>query len=631
MAGAFFLGFIMLPGSIYLGLVVGQSMGAAAEWTTIILFTEIARRSYQQLTKQEIYILYYMAASLMGMMGGVALSGGPFAGLIWNQFLVRSDAARAFGIADKIPSWVVPPPDSPALLDRTFMHKDWIVPIILLVAMNLIGRLTWIGMGYFLFRVTSDYEKLPFPFAPIQAQGAMALAEVSGKKETWRWRMFSIGAMIGIVFGAFYVGIPAVTGTFMSKPVQLIPIPFLDLTQSTETFLPATPTPIATDVGSLLVGFVVPFWAVLGGFCMALTTLWLNPFLFQHQVLKHWRPGMDAIQTSFANSVDFYMSVGIGTAVAIAIIGFYTVIKSWITSSRERRETGTSTLSMAAPAGRGDFPIWLALGMWITATVLMVGITHFLVPDFPVWYLLVFAFVLTPGISYVNARLNGLVGQQVGIPMIREASFIMSGYKGVDIWFAPIPYQDFGGTAQTFRVVELTGTKFTSLYKVEALMFPIILITSFAFWSFMWHMAPIPSVYYPYAQKFWHLQALQQSLWMTATTENKDMFMEAMKPWAMLTGFSIATVSFIVLALFKLPILFIYGFVGGIGQVPSGPAPMLVGALISRYYFERKYGQKQWKQWATVLLAGLACGMGLIGMGAVAVAMISQAVIQLPY
>ncbi len=128
MAGAFFLGFIMLPGSIYLGLVVGQSMGAAAEWTTIILFTEIARRSYQQLTKQEIYILYYMAASLMGMMGGVALSGGPFAGMIWNQFLVRSDAARAFGIADKIPSWVVPPPDSPALLDRTFIHKDWICP-----------------------------------------------------------------------------------------------------------------------------------------------------------------------------------------------------------------------------------------------------------------------------------------------------------------------------------------------------------------------------------------------------------------------------------------------------------------------------------------------------------------------
>jgi hypothetical protein len=109
------------------------------------------------------------------------------------------------------------------------------------------------------------------------------------------------------------------------------------------------------------------------------------------------------------------------------------------------------------------------------------------------------------------------------------------------------------------------------------------------------------------------------------------MFMQAIKPWAIGTGFGIATISFIILSVFKLPILFIYGFIGAVGQVPSQPFPMLMGALVSRYYFERRYGRKQWKQWATVLLAGLACGMGLIGMGAVAIAMISQAVIQLPY
>ena len=32
--GALFVGFIMMPGAIYLGLVVGRSMGPAAEWTT---------------------------------------------------------------------------------------------------------------------------------------------------------------------------------------------------------------------------------------------------------------------------------------------------------------------------------------------------------------------------------------------------------------------------------------------------------------------------------------------------------------------------------------------------------------------------------------------------------------------
>jgi hypothetical protein len=55
-AGALFIGLIMMPGAIYLGLIAGQGMGPAAEWVTIILFMEVARRSYQTLKKQEIYL-----------------------------------------------------------------------------------------------------------------------------------------------------------------------------------------------------------------------------------------------------------------------------------------------------------------------------------------------------------------------------------------------------------------------------------------------------------------------------------------------------------------------------------------------------------------------------------------------
>src|SRR5580704_6919578 len=62
--GAIFIALFMLPGGLYLGLVAGQGVGDAAEWVTIVLFAEIARRSYQPLRRQEIYILYYMAASL---------------------------------------------------------------------------------------------------------------------------------------------------------------------------------------------------------------------------------------------------------------------------------------------------------------------------------------------------------------------------------------------------------------------------------------------------------------------------------------------------------------------------------------------------------------------------------------
>ena len=42
--GLLFVAFVMLPGSIYMGLVAGVGLGAAAEWVTIVLFAEVMRR-----------------------------------------------------------------------------------------------------------------------------------------------------------------------------------------------------------------------------------------------------------------------------------------------------------------------------------------------------------------------------------------------------------------------------------------------------------------------------------------------------------------------------------------------------------------------------------------------------------
>src|SRR5690606_33608483 len=85
MFGALFVGMIMTPASMYMGLVVGADVGTAAQWVTIILFVEVARRSFTQLSRPEIYVLYYMAgASLIS----------PHSGLLWQQFLVQSESFR---------------------------------------------------------------------------------------------------------------------------------------------------------------------------------------------------------------------------------------------------------------------------------------------------------------------------------------------------------------------------------------------------------------------------------------------------------------------------------------------------------------------------------------------------------
>ncbi|MBT3341368.1 MAG: peptide transporter, partial [Gemmatimonadetes bacterium] len=131
--GAFFVGFIMMPGAIYMGLIAGVSLGSAAEWVTIILFSELARRSFSSLSRQEIYVIYYIAGGLAGIIGGTMLAGGPFGQLIWNQYLVQSQAAAGFGLTEHIPTWVSPPAGSEALLQRTFLHRAWIPPLTVLV------------------------------------------------------------------------------------------------------------------------------------------------------------------------------------------------------------------------------------------------------------------------------------------------------------------------------------------------------------------------------------------------------------------------------------------------------------------------------------------------------------------
>lgn len=626
--GAFFIGFVMMPGSIYLGLVAGQTMGPAAEWTTIILFTEIARRSFAQLNRQQIYILYYIAGGLTAMMGGVHLSGGAFANLIWAQFL----RAQAPGdLIDQVPNWVAPPPDSQAIAQRTFMHSDWAPAIGVLLLTQVFSRVAWFTLGYSLFRLLSDGEQLPFPMAPISAQGATALAEASSKTETWRWRVFSIGSMIGIGFGMIYLAVPTLTGAVLIQPVSILPIPWIDFTQGTERFLPGVATGIGTNLADILLGFVLPFWMVVGSALAALTTAIVNPILQHNGYLPTWRPGMETTRTAWAASIDVWLSWGIGTALAVAGIGIYKMVLGW----REAAASGqTASIGFGrGKAGRGDFNVWMTLGLFLVATTGYIILCRVLVPRFPIGFLLFFGYIWTPLESYVNARMVGLTGQFVSIPMVREATFILSGYKGVDVWFAPIPISNYGATVQKFREIELTGNKFTAVLKAELLVFPIMLVCSFLFWGYVWRLQPIPSVYYPYAQKMWDYQAITQWVWFSSTTEggHQEIFARAIKPTLMVAGLAFGLGGYTLLNWVRLPVLTIYGWIRGLGMLPHFIVLQLIGALIGRYYMRERFGEENWRRWPPVLYAGFSCGTGLIAMLAIAVVLVKQSITQMPF
>lgn len=620
--GAIFVAIVMMPASIYLGLVAGTGLGTAAEWVSIILFTELARRSFVPLKRQEIYILFILATGLVG--------GGPFGGLIWNVYLQHSQEALSLGVAQRLTTeniwWAVPPAGSEAVALRTFWHTDWLPIVALMIFTALISRFQTLSSYYFLFRMTSDVERLPFPLAPIAAQGVTALAEA--ETQSWRWRWFSIGSMIGLAWGTIYLGVPTVTAGIFGQALEIVPIPFIDFTREIGAVMPGALLGLNTDMGSFLWGFVVPFPIIAGQFIGAIvTSLILPPFFVEAGIFEGWRPGLGVVKASVLNDLDLWTSVHLGVGIPVMILGVFQSTKVLL-RRQDLRGEGTFT----PPEGRGDFPLWLAVLVWAITSAILVWVAHWLVPEFPLWIFIVFAFVYTPFISYVGARMIGHAGMNVTFPPLDKAAYILSGFKGIGVWWVSSQIRDFSAGVSRFREIELTKTKFSSYFAVEFIMFPIIFLLSFAFWQVIWQLNPIPSAAYPFAMRMWPLNAYQQALWQTATIQGNSTMLNAIKfpviGWAAGIG---GALYYLVHVLRASPMWW-YGMVGGIGAWPHGVFLPMAGALLSRYYLAQKFGgQQQWFKYAIVLNAGFACGMGLVGMSGVAVALINGAITQSPF
>ncbi|MEM6460140.1 MAG: peptide transporter, partial [Planctomycetota bacterium] len=615
----------------------------------------------------QVFTLFYLSGAIM--VTASQLQGGFHGGLgaLWGQFFIQSDAADAAGLADRIPSWVAPS-DPEVLGRRSLLMWEWAGPIALIAFTMIIGRIDNMILGYGLFRLTSDIEKLPFPMAPVGAQGILALSEEESEEDAdwdslmpddeppeeaaeppdlkedrgWRWRVFSVGAVLGLAFGTVYLGLPTVTAALLGEPIVLIPIPFIDYTQRTADVLPAVATGVSLDLGQLILGMVLPFWAMVGTAVGLAVTFIANPFLYDAGVLNAWNPGDNLQTTFFKNNVDFYLSFSLGVAAAIAVAGFWSVGKALIKARREakaaRDDENTIWQGVDVPEGRGDIRPWLVVLTYAVSTALYLGVSCWLlylsdgrIPLSLIVVMLFYALFYTPIISYVTARLEGIAGEVINVPYVREASFILSGYEGVAVWFLPVPLHNYGSTTVFYRQCELTGTKFKSIWKSELLLTPIILVGSLAFAHFIWQLGPIPGPNYPYAQAWWEVTAEDQALLFSSTLGGFSEFERAIDPTVILAGLGIGGLVFGGLSWLGAPVFLTYGIVRGLNQtLPYAVLPQLLGALIGRYYFQRRLGLR-WRQYVPVVAAGFSCGMGLIGTLGVGFTFLAKSVFQLPY
>lgn len=639
--GALFVALVMVPGSMYMSLIAGAGIGPAAQWVTLILFIEVARRANKVLKKAEIFTLFYLAGAIIGGAGGF---GGGLA-LLWNQFYAQSNAAQANGITELLPQWFAPN-DVRVLEHQSLFMWEWLPAIGLVIFGTVLGRIDNMVLGYGLFRLASDVERLPFPMAPLGAQGIMALSEEQEEERadrdlnakpsdasSWRWRVFSMGGLIGLVFGFIYLGLPTITGALLGRPIVILPIPFVDWTAKTQSWLPAVATGISVDLGMVLVGMLLPYYSMVGSFIAMIAVAIVNPWLQGWGILHSWSPNDNLVTTIYKNNLDFYFSFSIGISLAIAAIGVAAVVRSLRSARRNRQEAG-GVAKGTVPAGRGDIRPRLILTSYLVTTSCYILLSGWLIG----WHrgvmavMLFYGFLYTPLISYVTSRLEGIAGEVVNIPFVREAAFILSGYRGgVDVWFLPIPLANYGSMTVFYRQCELTGTRFWSIWKSEFLLTPIILVASLGFANFIWGLAPIPGPQYPFAQQMWELQAENNAIVHSSTLGGFSRFEQAFRPIYIGAGLVIGGAMFSVLRLVGASIFLSYGIVRGLNQaVPYAIIPQFVGAVIGRFYFQRRLGPA-WRQYIPVIVAGFSCGVGLIGTLGIGFTFLVKSVFQLPF
>jgi hypothetical protein len=287
--------------------------------------------------------------------------------------------------------------------------------------------------------------------------------------------------------------------------------------------------------------------------------------------------------------------------------------------------------------------VWIALGIYVSVMCLTIAIAYVLLSaanraglGSPITRTLLgvfvfYGFVYTPIVSYVSARMEGLIGMNVQIPFVREATFILSGYQGAAIWFAPFPAHNYSSQTLYFRKTELTGTKITSMIKAELFVFPIIVIATILFSQLIWRIAPVPSGSFQYASKMWEVEAYRQALVFSSTSGGAgatSAFAQAFRWEYLIAGLTIAVTMFLVLRGFGLPILLVYGLIRGRDQSTTEVIlPQFIGALLGRYYFSKRFGSN-WPNYRIVFFAGYACGTGLIMMLALGIVFMSKSVFQ---
>jgi hypothetical protein len=603
----------------FLSVGPGYMVGVPALWIVMILFTEIARIFRKPLTRHEVFLIYFLFGTAMTETFFIDIL---YQGYLKTHFLSTQfrDPQTGSPLSYILPDWYAPPIGSPAYNLRSFLHIDWLLPIAVLVIAMVLGLCSELGLGLLCSYLYVEVEKLPYPTAPIGSESIITISE----RESTRVRVFTIATVISLIWSTITFGVPTTLGYAFG--IRAGYLTFIDLTTVLDKYLPGVVYGIIFEPFAYTFAWMLPASTVvsvfIGSYAIWVLGNWLalqipSPLFAQFQ--REYIIGSPASLVIWRANLNVWLSFFIGAALGVAIVRF---IYGWKYLVRSIRSL--AYLGKAAQVKTGYPPLFIILTLWLGGLIGSTTLTHILVPQFPLWTLIIFL-VGIPFISaMINARGMGETGFGVSIPYMKELAILSSGYKGAEAWFMPIYVRGLGtgSMASEFsyiaKVAQITETRFMDYVKTLLILFPLTVIMSFIIISLFWMMAPIPSITYSATVNVWPELVIEQNFMATN-------FFNLFKPDLMIVGLLISSVLTIASNMIRIPFFSPIALVAGFNTYPWFANALAIGYLIGVHIFQKKLGREWWNQYKAVILAGIACGYGIIATLAGIVTLISRA------
>jgi len=575
---------IFQPAVCYLFLLTGSILTTMIPWITLLLISELARMSGSSLTKQEAGTLFIVSRTS---------TFGIFLGAIYSLYLRHSPIVRAFGLTNEIPPWLSPVSVDP-WIHRTFFHPSWTLPMIVHLVSFVCGILSDISVGLFLRQMFIKIEKLPFPMQMPVAHAIIALSE----RETKRIQTLSITALISMIYGAIAYMAPYIARA-LKYQFQVIPIPWVDLNYWVHKVLPGASFGIGTSLLYVATGFMVPFQILISALIGSFTIFVLgNWFLVTNGITlfaEEWAPGMSIQMTWQRSLLNAWLSPLIGAGIAAGLLPLIRHPQIIVQTFRALRPSRAEEL---------EFSIWWIILPFTISAVIYVIFIHMLVPEFPLWILILLNIIWIPLMTVISTRSVGITGIPINIPFVHQLVYMASGYPKYDIWFAPVYSGGMVGEGWciNFKIADLCDIEPISLIKTWLAAYPISLLVGFATVAYLWALDPIPSAAYPGVQIYWPIQITQQMMWIKRPP---GLF----RPEWIFSGFVIISILYLLFDFLRIPISII-GLVAGM----STPIPVVItaflGGLIGKL-LSRTIGKKEWNMYRPLAAAGLTLGSGV--------------------